>query len=713
VADLREDIVQESADEYPIGDAKLDYDPKPAVSTEPDEDRKALVQDLLKKINQALKDREPRFKKMKEELKFARAGSDRKAWAEGNYVANFTARHIRQKTAQLYAKNPRARARRAEKCWFQVWDGNAETAQAAMQLLATAATMPFDAGYAVPPELMQQVMQAQNLMADIAQGLEKMRSLDKVGKTLEILFHHFLKRSNPPFKTSAKQLVRRVVGTGVGYVKLGFQRLKGRDPTIVQKLNDMQEQVTRLEYLIKQVELGDEAKDLSAKREELTVSMANLMMKQEIILQEGVVFDFPKSWNVIPVGRCISLKGFIGAEGVAERMMFTPEEIEELYGVKLKDGKYKSYTEAGVEGIDYTHGKTYVCLFEYYHPKSGTVYTLIDGYDDFVEEPRKPTVNISQFYPYFTLSWNDLEIEGEDCYPPSDVELMMHQQSEHNRQRESLRQHRIANTPKYAADSSALEQKDERMFMTVLPHEIMKLNALAAGKSIKDVIQPIAQIPLDPQLYNTAEVYTDYLLVTGSQQAELGPTAGDTATEVTVAARARGESTSADVDELDDMLTALADATGQVMLLELSPETVRKIAGDYAVWPDWSAQEAKEMLYLEIEAGSSGKPRQAVELLNWEKLVPLALQIPGISPSWIAKETVKRMDDRVDISEALIEGAPAIMVANRQQQVLQKGLGGPPEAQGDKGSQNTPRQRGQGGPQPGQGQFPAPGQAVQ
>jgi hypothetical protein len=77
-------------------------------------------------------------------------------------------------------------------------------------------------------------------------------------------------------------------------------------------------------------------------------------------------------------------------------------------------------------------------------------------------------------------------------------------------------------------------------------------------------------------------------------------------------------------------------------------------------------------LFLEVEAGSSGKPNQAVEVQNFQQLAPLLMQIPGITPYWLAKEAVKRLDDRIDLTEALSAGMPSIVTQNRM-----GGMGGP------------------------------------
>jgi hypothetical protein len=82
------------------------------------------------------------------------------------------------------------------------------------------------------------------------------------------------------------------------------------------------------------------------------------------------------------------------------------------------------------------------------------------------------------------------------------------------------------------------------------------------------------------------------------------------------------------------------------------------------VWPELTAQEIANEVALEIEAGSTGKPNQAAELRNMERVLPFIIQIPGIDPKWLAKEVLKRMDDKLDLDAALAEGVGSIVSMN-------------------------------------------------
>lgn len=691
--------------DYTPSDGAIPAEPAqtPAEKPEVPPERAALVKKLLEKVKRHEKRFEKRFKQMRADMKLTRKGASDEWNPETQYTANLIQRHVKQRVSALYAKNPTVRARRRKTLDYQVWDGNMETAKAALAMAGAQMS-----GMPVQPGFEKQVEDANALLSDIAQGREREKLMDGVGKTLEIVYTYYMGEGQPPFKLRAKQLVRRTVTTGVGYVKLGYQRQMGRTPDWTAKLSDASEKFEHLQRLSDEAAEGESVFEGSAELEELRLMIDEMQQQPEVILREGLIFDFPRSYDVIPIGDCVELKGFVGCEAVAQRMLFQPDRIEEIYGKDLK-GEYTKFTRSGQKQQE-TGQDDWVCVYEYYDKPSGLMYTLAEGYCDFLEEPTPPPATVEQFFPLFVISFNDIEDE-EDIFPPSDPQLLRSQQMEYNRAREALRQHRIANQPNYAAPAGAFpDWSDETKIMSAVPHEILKLNALAPGMKVSDVIQPIAKLPIQPELYDTQFVFDDILRTVGAQEANLGGLSGSTATESSIAENSRMTAQSSEIDDMDDMLSQLARAGGQILLKELSAETARKIAGPGAKWPELSALEIAEELFLDIEAGSSGKPNKSMELANWERLLPTLIQIPGVSPTWVAKESIKRLDDRADLVEAILDGAPSIMAMNG----IQKAASSNPQDQGVHGGDNQERApEAPGGAQPNYGPEGGPSPEAQ
>jgi len=158
------------------------------------------------------------------------------------------------------------------------------------------------------------------------------------------------------------------------------------------------------------------------------------------------------------------------------------------------------------------------------------------------------------------------------------------------------------------------------------------------------------------------------------------------------------------------MLTALARSMGQLMLLELSAETVKEIAGPGAVWPELppSRETIAKDLFLSIEAGSSGRPNKAAEMANLERAMPYVVQIPGFNPMPLGKKYATLLD--LDLEDAYVEGLPSIVAMNQSSPMAGAGPEGDPNQQGGKGADNAPKPGGnEQGAQPA---YPGPAAAT-
>jgi len=668
---------------------------------EPTERRKKLVTQWLAKVKHAKTFHEKAFKQMRKDMDAALNGYDDSQWSGDNYVANILQRHVQQRTASLYAKNPKAVAKRRGRMEYEIWDGSSDTLGQAF----AASTMASEQGLPVPP-------MPQMIIQDYLKGKNRNKMLDNVAKTLENLFDYYMKEQQPSFKSQMKALVRRVITTGVGYVKVGFQRDVDRAPEVAAKIADVQAQIDFMRRVTEQAAEGEIQED-DPQIEELMLSMKSLLEEPMVTIREGLVFDFPESNSIIVDPRCRQLRGFVGAEWVAHELYLTPDEVKEIYDVDLKDA-YRTYDMKGrlVGPNDpYTQRTSYdeinaegapdglVQVFEVYDRKTGIQYCLADGHDDFLREPMSPDVHVETFWPIFALVFNEVE-HKDHLYPPSDIKLLIPMQHEYNRARQGLREHRRANRPKYAAPAGVLEEEDKEKLATHPANAVIELQALAAGQKVNDVIQPVGQIGIDPNLYEVRTIFDDIQLVVGAQESSFGGLSKATATETSIAESARMSSLGANVDELDSFMSEITRAAGQVLLENLSLDEVKKIAGPGAVWPEFTRDTIMEEVFLEIEAGSTGKPNRAAELANIERIMPFLLQIPGIDPKWLARELLKRLDDKLELDSAFADQIPSIVAMNQGQSqgTGDPALQGPPGG----GADNAPRQlpSGGGGPAP-------------
>jgi len=673
----------------------------------PDDPRRKLVNRWQDRVKRAKRHWRTQFRRMRENMEFCEG----RQWPEmaktekrdDRYVANICIRHVLQRTAELYPNNPTMQAKTKPRLIATTWDGTqAQLVQAQQHmLLASQAGLPPDPN-------------AMAIMQDAAMVKQFDEVMERVGRTLELLYEYNIQEQTHSFKQSMKMSIRRAIVTGVGYVKLGFQRAMKMAPEIENRIADMSERLANIERLA--ADLSDkEILPDSADAEELRLAIRSLTAEGQLVVREGLTFNYPDSTSIIPDPRCRTLRGFLGADWVAEEYLLTPDEIEEVYMVDIGSG-YTAYNEDGqTTGYEPAAEQHYysgyggrnddgygpvmplACVWEIYNRKDGTVYVLCDGYPDFLQEPAPAETETTRFWPWFSIVLNE-GYDEKSLYPQSDIDLIRDMQLELNRSRQGLREHRRANRPKVAVAAGLLEAPDLEKLRTHPANALLELNALAPGQKIDDVLQVVKMPPIDAAVYDTGPVFEDVLRVLGSDQADQGTTSEATATEVSVAQFSQNTDLSSVVDDINDVMTELAQAASQILVLNVSQETAVKVVGPGAVWPQLDKQMVADNVWLEVNVGANGPPSRQEDVQVLTQLVPLLQRIPGISPEWLARQLIRRMGDDVDLAEAFAEGVPSMEALN---QLMSK----PPEAPGASSGPPGPAGAGKGPPRP-----PGPGQ---
>ena len=254
--------------------------------------------------------------RMREDMRFARTGAEAD-WDEDKYVANIIQRQLNQTVAGLYARNPRIKASRRKRLDYKMWDGSQSQL---MEMVERAMTNPAD-------------MEAQTIVVE-AREVKKARQVrERVGQTLEILLHHYMAEQSPKFKTRMEQFIRREQTCGVAFLKLGFQRLLEPRPEVSAQIEDMTSQILLIQNRMAEASEG-EISDGDAKLAEMQATLNALEQKKFEIVREGLVFDFPRSTEIIIDPNCRELDGFVGVRWVAHELTLSGEEIKENYDAR-------------------------------------------------------------------------------------------------------------------------------------------------------------------------------------------------------------------------------------------------------------------------------------------------------------------------------------------------------------------------------------------
>lgn len=592
----------------------------------------------------------------------------------GSYKANVTDQVIQQAVASLYAQNPKVKASIRERIEYTVWNGEATQLDAAIAVVRMA---PELAANGINPQT-PQIMEADAIVQD-AHAVHKYREfLERKGKTLELAYLYFLDEQSEDFFSNFQQVIRRALISAIGWVKLGFQREMGFDSVTERKIGDQRAQIKRAESLDEDEE-NDE--DLAADIEEKKRILEGLEA-QEIVLREGLVFDFPLVRNVIIDPKATAWSDLNSADWMCEIHHLTKKEradefpdfdFDKLDSVGSdakamvhpteKEEKSGKKATRGMSEEDMTK------IYEFYSKIDGLCYWFMDGHDEYLRDPGAPNVDVEGFFPYENLIFNINENEG-DTAPVSDVSKMRDAQEAINQKRQWSLDHTQHSLPKYVAPATAMDdevkkalENSDEVGLVIL------LKAMQSGEKVGDILQKLETVGLDPNLYATYEQAQDITMSTNASQAQVGNSAKGTATAASIAQSAYSIVSDVKKSAVDKLLTRISRKSSQILQSEMSTESIQEIVGRGAVWEESSRADIYKEVYLKTEAGSSGLPNEAEELMKAEKILPLMLQNPRIDPMWLAETMVKLMDSKVDLSSAILE-SPALAVENASTEAM-------------------------------------------
>ena len=649
-----------------------------------------------KRIKDAKTFFEQDFKRMRENMEFAaniQWQGQQNMDSPDKYVANFITHHVSQKVSSLYARDPKAVAQRRKRMDYQVWDGSVEQLMQARMVIQQAMMTGI-----VTPD----AAQAQVLLQDFAQGQQWEKLCEKVGKTLEIVYGYQCDTQSPSFKFQMKQLVRRVITCGVGYVRINY--VNNFDHVLSSTLTDdsLAGRVKKAKGILQGIS-DDRIQSDDPRMEQLSMLFASVQSSQQngdmTNIEERIEFDFPSATSIIVDPRCRSLKGFIGAEWVAQQYIMPLDAANsyfELSGENMvtTGGQFVQYADDTSEmprpsqdAKPEDPAKVPLgCFWEVFDLTTKSSFFICDGWQWYVQAPKPLEPSINRFWPIFGLTFNDIECEpGQKVhvYPPSDVQLLKPMQLERNRSRQEMIDHRKANRPFFWALAGTVEEDDQDKLANHETGELLILKSAPMGnngtQNVVDAIGKWQGVPIDGNLYTTLPINEDVNLVVGSNQIQQQqPIRHVAATPAVIQEQARISDVNSNVDDLDDLLTEMAKASGEIILRVFSPQTVQRIAGRGAVFPQDNKQDFLNEIDLQIVAASSGRPNKAIEVANFERVAPLLLQA-GANPWGVIKEAIKRLDDKLEPSDF----APTMMPTGTP--AAKPSSGAPQQQQGQTG----------------------------
>jgi hypothetical protein len=377
------------------------------------------------------------------------------------------------------------------------------------------------------------------------------------------------------------------------------------------------------------------------------------------------------------------------------------EAMESQLGDNMAAEGQFSKTQGGSTAVGGTQGKPleFAKIIEFWDRRDFLVKTMVDGVKKFVVQPYPPPQASTRFYPFFYLAL--FPIDGKR-HPQSLTWRLRKLQDEYSSARSNQRLSRERSVTGVIFNSAAIDPTDAKKITEANQQELIGVRTVAD--------QPLANVFIakpvgtyNPELYNTAPIRADMESISGVQEAlqqnaQQGAIQPKTATEAQIEQQGFASRTGADRDTLEGALTEFAQYTAEVSTQECPVQWVQRVCGANAFWlgpnlgspaqppspkfptgvpakppsPGMDVEDVLTMTEVSISAGTTGKPNFAADKANWATILPLLekslMQIrqmqladPGLADALIhvLRETLHRMDDRLDIDDFIPQGVPS------------------------------------------------------
>lgn len=520
----------------------------------------------------------------------------------------------------------------------------------------------------------------------------------KFAQTMDAVLHRMF-----VMDTQLKKRVRgslySVMNTGEGWLKMIYQRDHASDPVIKNRIHDAQDNLARLERLIRETEDEDKSHDVKRQRDEIMIMLDALQQQVEVAVAEGLVIDRILTDDILILDKTlVDFDMYSQADAIDHLIWMVKDEYCERFGDWPKEGAPTVYHERSLKDAhqhtDEKGKKTeLVCVHELWHLRSNTVLTFADGAKYWAREPYSPTKQAERWYPFYRLGWNHLD----GCHEAlPDTSLQRELQDEYNASRTQWAAAREESMPvRVVRGSGALTQDDIDNIKNRKSRQIIVVDG-KPGEPLNNDLGQIEGIPLNPAVYDTTPIRGDMEMVSGRGDASTGGIVeAKTATEAEIMQSGLASRSDYRRDVVEDAIEEMAIAAAQMLLQELTVPQVQYLAGSDAVWPMMAKPEVFQLINIEIRAGTTSKPNQQREREQWAELLPLMqetigrifelqkageLQMANVLRA-LLKETLRRYDERLDLEELIgpedetgQAQAQQMAVLHQQVQELQQAL---------------------------------------
>ena len=503
-------------------------------------------------------------------------------------------------------------------------------------------------------------------------GKDRYETWKQVGKTLELVINNQFSTGQADLKAKAKRAVRSADTTSFGWIKAIYQKHIETDPTVVARMDDVQDNIQIIDRLMKELEddegSQEELQSKEASREELQQQLKTLEESKEIVRAQGISLTVRPSECVIFSMEVTDTDDIQRADWITDLIWMKESKVKERFG--FCPDKASKYNEmASDKGIESTASKEdqdlWIRVYEMWRRSDKQIYTMCDGYEGYLKDPYTPRKIGERFHGFFPLMFDPTD---GSAFPYALVTQLRSLQDEHITTRSNFKEHRERSVPFNVAHGGLLDPNDVKNLTNPKFMETVVLKSAPEGMPLDQVFKAVQQNPIDPSVYSTDHISRDWEQVTRRGDASRGTVGiSKTATEADILQSNLNVDTSERRDVVEDWFAQLTRYCLELILQEMSEEEVKKIAGEQAQWPQMSRNEVFDMVQLNVRVGSSGKPNASQEMERWLKMLPqfreallaiVEMQEAGKDDqaeilTKLLRETIERFEERIDLDALL------------------------------------------------------------
>jgi hypothetical protein len=533
-------------------------------------------------------------------------------------------------------------------------------------------------------------------------------------RTLEIVISSLWKRGN--LKQPARKGVRSVLSNGEGWIKATMVSEKKPAPEVEKALNDAQETHARIIAQQKLLEdpQGQDPETLEVEKAEKEKLIESLQEKLELIVNKMFVIDFVRSEDIQVSTDVSGIDDYTNADWIANEIFIDKEDalarftrltLEDVKSAKIYYQRQpKELTTREIDNVlpqgtmtaesaqafttqtSSQESAAFVRCVEIWDRRDKQIRTLVDGVKKWAKEPYPPPYPTSRFYPYFYFAF--YEVDGQR-HAQSLAWRLYKLQDEYSASRSAFRLTRERSIPGVLFNATMLDEVEAKKLTESKAQEYTALRPSDPSIPLANLFAPKPVQGIDMRLYDPTLILNDMERISGVQEALSaainGPGNPKTATEANIQQSGTQARTTSDRDNVESMLTDLAQYTAQQALQCLQIRDVQRLAGPKAFWPEgMDIEDLFTLVEITIEAGSTGKPRQATDMQAWSTILPLIQKsLQTIEQAFatgnlplanaeieLVKETMLRLGDESDVERFI----------PRQPPPGSPGAGGPPPA---------------------------------